>query len=93
MAPVGGLLVGGLDRYAGWARPGVVGTVGAGSGPPALERGAPRFSLDYGKGIRAQRLHYAAPGDGAMTMVASVVGCALIAAGVWGSISELWKKA
>jgi hypothetical protein len=29
----------------------------------------------------------------AMTMVASVVGCALIAAGIWGSISELWKKA
>ena len=44
-------------------------------------------------GSQAQRLHYAAPGDGAMTMVASVVGCALIAAGVWGSISELWKKA
>jgi hypothetical protein len=31
--------------------------------------------------------------NGAMTMFASVVGCALIAVGVWGSISDLWKRA
>jgi len=55
--------------------------------------GHPIFRSITGTVCQAQRLHYVAPGDGTMTMVASVVGCALIAAGVWGSIAELWKKA
>jgi hypothetical protein len=53
---------------------------------PALFSGNPETAN------QVRQLLKEGPGADVMGVVATVVGCALIAVGVWGSISTLWRE-